>query len=234
MKKILIVESYNKISLQIKEKLNRSGITFLESSKLQEALTILNWHVVDIVIIENRLVGKNKRKENGLRILKEIRKRPEKYRNPYLIVLNDDHTLKNKREAYLSGANVYFDSKLEFDIFIIALKAQLKYGHILYEIIRYEKLILNIKSSIVKYEGLEFHISNSEFIVLVEILRHQGEWLAKKDLMKCCWGNNSNLSKNLLPTTVCRLKRKFSILEKNLTTKRFQGYYLNKIKHPKK
>ena len=225
-KNVLIVEDDPQTAQKIINGLKGEDRGFFLASTVKEALKVLREEIINTIIIDRILTSRNGT-EDGIEILKEIYKYPKKYRNPYRVILTAEKlTYADKKEGYENGVAVYFSKKTEFHWFILSINTYLKNQYLKSYILRYKKLVLNVKTCVTKVENLQFEISDSEFIILQEILKRPGQWLTREDIERFCWGNNGAISDSLVPTTVCRLKKKFRILEKNLLTKRGKGYYL--------
>ena len=226
MKKVLIVEDDKGIIEKIKKSIQGRTNKIFIAQNIKDALDILEQNVIDVVVLDRVLIT-GQESEDGLTVCKEIRANPKKYRNPYVVILTGELLdIEDKKEGYLAGASVYFNKKTEFELFILAMISQLKDKNHNNEVIKYCKIALDLRNGTIKENNKDVYISNSEYIILLELLKHQGERITKDELKKYCWGINSLVSDNSLRTTICRLRQKFKDIDGNLETKRYQGYYL--------
>jgi len=228
-KNVLIIDDDAEIVQEIIEGLQGEDRAFFVAANIEDALKILREELVDTVILDRLLKTKDK-DEDGLEVFKKIQEFPKIYRNPYKIILTGESlSYEEKEEGYRYGAAAYFNKKTEFSLFLLSANKHLENQHIKNEFLFYGAMRLDMKTGVVKNEGLMVETNNSEYLILLEILKRPGVWLTREEIEKICWGKNNNASDGLIPTTICRLKKKFRILEENLLTQRGRGYCLKEI-----
>ena len=229
MKKILIVEDNLQDLTKIKEALRSNDLEIYSAPNIETALKILRDNIIDILVLDRMLINKEFKNEDGITVCQLIKQNPKKYRNPHIIILSKLANFSDKKEGFSAGANSYFDKKSEFDVCVAAIKTELKTKIFKNNIIIYGYLVLNIENCEVKLNEKDLKLDNTEYVILLELLKHQGMWIKAEELKKICWGQKNNVTNNGLYTNVCRLRTKIKEVDDNLISKRYQGYFLKML-----
>jgi two-component system nitrogen regulation response regulator NtrX len=113
---ILIVDDEKNIRRTLQMVLSGAGFDTLEAGSAEEALTVLEDHEVDLVILDLRLP-----KMNGLEALSKIRSRPDWTRLP-VIVISGHASVAEAVEAVQMGATDFFEKPLDRDRVLVSVR----------------------------------------------------------------------------------------------------------------
>ena len=230
MKNILIVEDNWKELKKIQTNLKSNDVNIYHADNISMALKFLRNKIIDVLVLDRKLIIKNFENEDGLTICQYIKQNPKKYRNPFIIVLSKLGSYEDKKEGFFAGVNSYFDKKYEFELCISAIKTRLKTKIFSDGIIKYGNLILDIGEGSLEIKNKDYlKINNTEYVLLLELLKHQEIWLHKEELKKICWGENNHVTDNFLFASLSRLRTKVKTIDDNLISKRFRGYFLKTL-----
>ncbi len=87
-------------------------------------------------------------------------------------------------------------------------------------------VILNLDSAKLQYQGQTADLSRNDFLILRELMSHQGKTVSRDDLMQALWNDNTFADDNTLSVNVARVRGKLNQigLTNFIITKKGMGY----------
>ena len=101
MKKILVIEDEKVLAEMYKDKLSKAGFETIEAMEAEEGLQLAEREKPNLIVLDILLP-----RENGITFLKKMKKNPEIFSIPVVILSNFDDPL-TKKEALDLGAKDY-------------------------------------------------------------------------------------------------------------------------------
>lgn len=164
---------------------------------------------------------------NGYHWTNEIRK----FSNVPIIFLSSSNENLNIIMAMEMGADDFISKPFDMEILVAKIKALLRrsydYDSSL-DILRYEGLLLNLKTMTISYENKEASLSKNEFKILEALLLRKKEVVSREDLMNYLWKTDVFIDDNTLSVNISRLRKSLSKigLDDFIKTKVGVGYYV--------
>lgn len=220
--KILLVEDESDLRLIISDVLRDDGYEVLNASNGLEGLKKVKEENPDIVVTDVMMP-----QMDGFTLVKEIR---EFNSQIPILFLTAKSSIEDIEEGFETGANDYIKKPFELRELIIRIKALLrKYirpeieEHI-YEIGNYQ---FNSTSQILKFENLEYNLSNFESKILEKLVTNIGKTVYSTEMMLGIWQNDDISNRNSLHGYIHKLRRFLSKDPKvNIINQRGFGYML--------
>lgn len=224
--KLLIVEDDDIMRNMIKKGLNSKLYEIMDTAKSVEALEIIKKESPDIIILDIVLP-----EIDGFSTCQIIRKYPEKYGNPFILML----TSKSEEKDVVRGLNCGADDYLKKPFGLQELKARIE------SVIRrkerekagactYKNLIVDIDKKLVfdssTGEGIE--LFRKEFELLVYFIQNKGIVMTREYVYESIWGSEYIQGDRAIDNYVWKLKSKIPVLEESLKSIRGMGYKLEK------
>jgi len=235
IKKLLFLDDdrmyFDKIYKQIEDLFEICYVQTVEA-----AICELKKTFYDIVVIDRHIMKRNGEVEDGLDVAKEIAANPNWYLNPEVFVVSGKRkTKEDKLEAYNVAAKNCFLKPEEDDLFVAVLK-QLSpsFDSDTKKALYYYTVEYDVRTHEVKDKGKEVKLSAVQSFVLQELIKYQGYRIPKEKLEKLTFGKKREISDNTISTTICRMRQQIPIIDKNLDSRRFDGYLLRKEEIKKK
>ena len=87
-------------------------------------------------------------------------------------------------------------------------------------------VILNLDSAKLQYQGQTVDLSRNDFLILRELMSHQGKSVSRDDLMQALWNDNTFVDDNTLSVNVARVRGKLDKIGLGdfIATKKGMGY----------
>ena len=225
--KILFIEDDPSIRQVISAALEIEGYVVHQFSNGESAVEKISQVELDVAIIDLRLPG-----INGLEVVRTIRPKT----NAPLIILTafgDSHDVVAALEA---GADDFLSKPISNKELAARIRAILRRNRpLLNEPIdrtefRYENLILSPSRREALIDGQLLELTNTEFLVLLELIRISPNAATRQDLLEKVWGYDYLGDSRLIDMQIYRLRGKLAPygLKDRLITVRGHGFKLAK------
>lgn len=200
--RILLVEDEHSLSDAICEGLRDNFFAVDQAFNGQEALDKLEVEqTYDLIILDIMLP-----KINGINLLKEMRKRGNK--TPVLM-LTAKNSIDDKVESFSIGADDYLTKPFDFRELLARVHALLRRNkEIKTSIIKIEGLEINISKNIVSINEKIINLTKKEYQILVYLSINRGRVVTKEELEAHLWDENSQLWSDTLRTHIKNLRKK--------------------------
>lgn len=185
--KILVIEDVPEMSELVSMYLTKEGMEVSKALNAEDALTLLETVMPDLVILDLNLPGMS-----GFEFLKIFR---EKYNNTIPVIISsardgDEDII----EGLGLGADEFVTKPFSPRVLVAKVKANLRRGSEIsaaaeeYYAFGEYKLLLN--SCVLKKGSEKIPLSNKEYKVLEFITKHVGEQLSPERIYKAVWGRD--------------------------------------------
>lgn len=224
--KLLIVEDDDIMRNMIKKSLDSKLYEIIETGKSVDALEIIKKDNPDIIILDIGLP-----EIDGFSTCQIIRKYPEKYGNPFILML----TSKSEEKDVIKGLKCGADDYLKKPFSGHELKARVE------SVIRrkerekssacvYQNLIVDIDKKLVfdSKTGEAIELFRKEFELLVYLIQNSGIVMTREHVYETVWGSEFIQGDRTIDNYVWKLKAKIPVLEERLKSIRGMGYKLEK------
>lgn len=222
MYKVFIVEDNIDIAEGIKNSLKRWDFSVYLCEDFNDVTNSFLKSKAEIVLMDVDLPF-----FNGYHWTNEIRK----FSNVPIIFLSSSNENLNIIMAMEMGADDFISKPFDMEILVAKIKALLRrsydYDSSL-DILRYEGLLLNLKTMTISYENKEASLSKNEFKILEALLLRKKEVVSREDLMNYLWKTDVFIDDNTLSVNISRLRKSLSKigLDDFIKTKVGVGYYV--------
>lgn len=227
MKKILVVDDEKPISDIVKFNLTKEGFEVHTAYDGEEALTMVNELVPDLILLDLMLP-----KKDGLEVAREIRKTHDM---PIIMVTAKDSEIDKVLGLEL-GADDYVTKPFSNRELVARVKANLRRGASSKEAddntqaeLTIGDLTIHPDAYMVTKRGDTIELTHREFELLHYLAKHLGQVMTREHLLQTVWGYDYFGDVRTVDVTVRRLREK---IEDNpshpgyLVTRRGVGYYL--------
>ncbi|MDD2871917.1 MAG: response regulator transcription factor [Candidatus Gracilibacteria bacterium] len=219
MLNILIVEDNKILSDNIAKYLELEGI---KSKQLFDGETVI-YEIVsnsyDLIILDIGL-GKT----SGLDVSKKIR---DMGNNIPILMLTARTTLQDKKEGFYSGADDYLTKPFDYEELLLRINALIRRNYtVKSENIVINDLEINHDTKKITKKGIELHLSNLEYDLLLYLVHNKTKIITKKELLEKVWGEYDDFSvSRTVDVYVGYLRKKIG--KDIIDTVRGQGYIIN-------
>lgn len=171
----------------------------------------------DLIILDVMLPGKT-----GFEILKSIRK--YEIKTP-VIMLTAKSELEDKLNGLENGADDYVTKPFSTKELIARIKAVLKRTNNLEdtEILKFEDIILDLKTSTLKSNKNEIQISGKELEILEQFLINKNQIITRERFALRIWGYESEAEYNNVEVYITFVRRKLKLIESKVGIKAVRG-----------
>ncbi|MFA5995199.1 MAG: response regulator transcription factor [Patescibacteria group bacterium] len=219
--RILIIEDNEKLAFSLKKGLEQDGntINYVLDGEAGEQCLLTQYQNYDVVILDIMLP-----KRNGLDICKTIRK--QGITVPILILTAKDD-VADKITGLDYGADDYLVKPFAFAELVARLKALHRRPIASTPVILSAGILtVNTTTHQVHCAKQELTLTLKEYRLLVYLLQHLNEVIAREQLWQTLWKNSTDTISNVLEAQIKNLRKKIAPygLEKNLETIRGLGY----------
>ena len=222
MIKLLIVEdseeSRDLIQLALS---NENNLKIFQAESVKESLQILEKELFDIILLDLSLPD-----GNGSSICQMIRETPEVYSKPFIVALTADTSQESVNKNLELGCDDYIKKPFDSQELVIRLKKFIKRLPSNQEIITYENIKLFLNTRTVTYSNEIMDLTKNEFDLLHYFIINKGLLLTRINILDNVWKDNFDISDKAVDQCLKRLRKKLSILNDNLISKRGFGYIL--------
>ena len=207
--RILVVEDDQALALGLRINLEAEGYEVLHVLRAEDALTILDYASVDLVVLDLMLPGMD-----GVEALHRIRR--ENLKLPVLI-LTARSAVDDKVEGLKAGADDYLTKPFNLEEFLLRVKRMLDR----YQWYKAED-VLQLGDTRIDFNTLEItdpsgvvsRITPHEANLIQYLSLHQDRIVTRSELLKNVWGLDPDIETRTVDTFISRIRR---YLEKDLS-----------------
>ncbi|MBX9689826.1 MAG: response regulator transcription factor [Candidatus Obscuribacterales bacterium] len=206
MAKILLVEDEVDLSSCLKNVLEKEAHLVELIDDGQIAAQHLRTYDFDLIILDWMLPG-----FSGIEICR-------KYRNnggeAAVLMLTARSSVDERAEGLDSGADDYLSKPFHMKEFLARVRALLRRSNpARSDLIRFEQLLLDLKSSEISANGRNAKLLNKELDILAFLLKHRGQSFSSEELLNRLWSSDKIVSTETVRTHVKNLRRKLEAIE---------------------
>ena len=218
MVNLLVVEDNESLRKLMCIHLQRAGYNVFEAGNGIEALEMLEFQSIDLIVVDIMMPLMN-----GYELTGELRN--AEYTLPILIVTAKD-TLEDKRVGFKKGADDYMVKPIDMDEMVLRVEALLRRSKIAGKnILRIADFVMNQETLLVTYEDNTIELRQKEFSLLHKLLSYPNKIFTRQNLMDDIWGYQSEADSRTVDVHVKRLREKlFEISVFEIQTVRGLGY----------
>jgi DNA-binding response OmpR family regulator len=220
-KRILIVEDEKDIVDLIKYNLGKAGFNCSVSKTGEECLDTIEKKAVDLVLLDIMLP-----EIDGLEVCRRI-KRDERFSRMPVIMLTAKGEEMDKVVGFELGADDYVTKPFSPRELALRIKAVLKrYStqETEEDILKSEKLVVDIPRHSVKVGGKEVKLTPMEFKLLCILMKRAGRVQSRERLLNDVWDMASDVTTRTIDTHIKRLRGKIGKPGSCIETVRGIGY----------
>lgn len=221
--KILLVEDEPKLSIVIKEELERQGYNADIAKDGLIAEQLFNEQQYSLVLLDINIPYKN-----GLELCKEFRRINKKIP---IIVLSAHGEINDKVDAFALGADDYIVKPFHFDELFARIKVFLKraegnIGEV--EKVIVGDLVIDLTVKTVTRCGELIQLTAKEFALLHLLAKNRGKVISKQEIMTKVWDLSFDTGTNTIEVYISFLRNKLDkpFNDKLIHTKPGFGYYI--------
>lgn len=222
--RILVIEDEYALTDIIATKLKYEKYSVDVSYDGEKGLEYALNNIYDLIILDIMLP-----KINGIEILKRIKENDIESK---VILLTAKSTLEDKLIGFDCGANDYITKPFHIEELLARVNAQLRINNTFKDIIKYEDLELNIKTSsifcITSNESID--LPYRELIILEYFMNNKEQILSKEQIYDKVWGIDNDFESNTLEAYLSFIRKKLKVIGSKVGIKavRKLGYKLEK------
>jgi two-component system response regulator QseB len=201
MSRILIVEDEPGLASFLQKGLRASGFVTFVAGDGAMATTMAQDGKFDLLILDLGLPDRD-----GSLVLRDLR--AAGHRLP-VIVLTARDDISDKVAALEGGADDYLTKPFLFEELLARVRARLRTEGTAEEtVMRAGRVVLDLRARRVKVDGKLVELTAREFATLEVLMRHQGQVLAREQLLSHVWGYDYDPGSNVVDVYVGYLRRK--------------------------
>lgn len=159
-----------------------------------------------------------------------------------IIYLTAKDTETDKLRGFDIGADDYISKPFSINEVLARVKAVLKRTAFaataqntveetdetkLPDVVKYDKLELNLSNKTVSIDGTEINLTKKEFELLAMLLCKPDTVFSREQLIESIWKGDSEMSDRTIDVNITRLRKKIEPYNKNLITRQGYGYYFS-------
>lgn len=217
MSTILLVEDNPHILRINAEVLSLRGYEVLQAASAAEARRQLQWHPVDLIVLDIMLPD-----ANGLELCRELKKQ---YHVPilFLTALGENQDVVDGLRA---GGDDYLSKPYDLEVFVARIEARLRERSDNRRHITYGCLLLDTVSLTGFVNGRDIQLTQKEFTVLLLLAQNAEQRVPSGELAREVWGDGADQENSALWTLVSRLRKKLKSDESRLEIASLRGGYM--------
>ena len=201
---ILLVEDDLRLAELVSRYLGNHGFDLTIVSRGDEVVDLVQRDNPDLVILDLGLPG-----EDGFTICRQLR---PAYTNPILILTARDNDIDHVLGLEL-GADDYVIKPVEPRVLLARIGVLLRRSKppaaaVAGKTLTFGRLLINVGSRAVKWDGRPIALSRNEFDLLVHLASHPGEILSREALFKSLYNRDYDGLDRMLDIRISRLRRK--------------------------
>lgn len=214
--KILIIEDDREISTLIKQTLSSKSFIVECAFDGKEGIKMATRNSYSIIILDLSLPI-----INGDEVIRKIKKiKP----NLPIIITSVHGELKNKKQAFLLGADDYITKPFLLEELTLRIEALLKRPiKINKKYLRLGPLNFDANRNCFKLTGKELYLTKKEHNLLLLLLKRKNEVVSRAEILEKVWSNNTSPLSNSVETHIASLRRKLKSKTKTNLIHTFSG-----------
>ena len=225
--KLLLVEDNIQLNKALTTLLKRNSYLVDSALDGEEALICLRQYEYDVIILDIMLPS-----IDGLEVLKIARR--EGIQTP-IILLTARSTLEDKITGLDLGADDYLPKPFSTEELLARIRALSRRKSALIKEnkeIKYEDLIIDEASFLIKCGAKEVTLSNKEMQILMLLINNKGKVVSLDTITRSAWEIESYSTSENVWVFISYLRKKLETIGSKVKIKsiRYQGYYLEKTK----
>ncbi|MCC5942005.1 MAG: response regulator transcription factor [Balneolaceae bacterium] len=198
---ILIVEDDPTIRLLVKKALEHHGGIVSEADTAKKGLDYAGDGDFDMIVLDLRLPD-----GNGYDVCAKIRENGD---NTPILILSADHETDVKVKNLSAGADDYLTKPFSIDELLARIEAILRRSAINEESeIECGEIKIDLIERTMTINGNHVDLTNSEFNLLVYLIKNEGRTISLEELAKNVWGIGFNTQTNYINVYVSYLRKK--------------------------
>lgn len=220
MNRVLVVEDEADVREALSESLRLEGFEVEAVADGEEALKVLPDLRPNLILLDYRLPG-----VSGVDVVRSVRKHHEFSQIPIIMVTGLDGE-DEKVAALELGADDYMVkpfSPKELSARIRAVLRRVSQDDVAGKVLEMNGLTIDLKAHRVLLMGSEIHLTLTEYRILVELVKGQGQVLSRDQLRETALGN-LNVTDRTIDVHMASLRKKLSPLASSFQTVRGVGY----------
>src|SRR6476661_3282954 len=215
--RILVIEDERRILAFVSRGLEAEGFTVDAAGDGPDGLRQAVLEDYDLVVLDLLLP-----RLDGLTVLRELQQR-----RPDLpvVIVSARADLETKLRGFGLGACDYVSKPFSLDELLARIRAQLRRGHLGSDgnILSAGALTLDLARRQARLGEVVADLSDREFRLLYQLVRHQGEVVSRERLLSEVWGYHFDPHSNVVDVCVRRLRKKLGA-DAPIETVRHAGY----------
>lgn len=224
--KIAIIEDDDILRKMVRKYIESKKYEVLENRSSVEGLEMIKREKPDIVILDIILP-----EIDGFSVCQIIRKYPDKYGNPFVMMLTSKHEEKDVVKGFSCGADDYLKKPFSYaelqariDSVIKRKERDRSKAYV------YKNIVIDIEKDTVldtdTGEGVE--LFRKEFEILVYLIQNTGIVLTRENIYEAVWKTEFLQGDRAIDNYIWKLKAKLPVLDEKLKSIRGMGYKLEK------
>lgn len=198
---ILIVEDDPTIRLLVKKALEHHGGNVSEADTAKKGLDLTGSGDFDMIVLDLRLPD-----GNGYDVCAQIRENGD---NTPILILSADHETDVKVKNLSAGADDYLTKPFSIDELLARIEAILRRSAINEESeLECGEIKIDLIERTMTMNGKDVDLTNSEFNLLVYLIKNEGRTISLEELAKNVWGIGFNTQTNYINVYVSYLRKK--------------------------
>ncbi|MGI8688338.1 MAG: response regulator [Thermomicrobiales bacterium] len=205
--RVLVVDDEPQILRALRAALKGHGYDVQTAGDGEEALDLLALHPPDIVILDLVMPGKS-----GFDVVREVRGWSHlAQRAPAIIVLSARGEDRDKVTALDLGADDYLTKPFSMNELLARIRVSLRHRPeqaTSDPVIRAGAVVIDLGRRVVTRDGVDVHVTPTEWQLLVELARAAGKVLTQRMLLQRVWGPEYGDEAQYLRVYINQLRRK--------------------------
>ncbi|MBU6329377.1 MAG: response regulator [Acidobacteria bacterium] len=201
MTRVLVVDDEPQIRRALATNLTARGYEVVQAGSGEEALRLVAERHPDVVILDIGLPG-----IDGIEVVHGLRG----WTDVPIIMLSVRHDERDKVEALDAGADDYLTKPFGMDELLARLRAALRRAIAPAEepVVDVGDFVVDLAAMRIDRDGVEVHLTPTEWRVLAELVRHRGKLVTQQQLLTAVWGPGFETQANYLRVYMAGLRRK--------------------------
>jgi len=220
--KVLIIEDDVDIRELISFFMEKEGYEVFEASDGMAGLKLAKTHHPHIIILDLMLPLLD-----GINLAQMVKKSPEKYGNPKIIMLTAKTDIEDVLEGLEVGADDYMKKPFDPRELVLRIKKLVNRGEktITKQYI-FKNIIIDTDKHIVLEDDIEITMSKKEYDLLLLLIKNKGLVLTRDKILDQVWQSNYYTGDRTVDMYISKIRDKVKTISKNIKTIKGVGYKL--------
>ncbi|MFB7142391.1 response regulator transcription factor [Gottfriedia sp. NPDC056225] len=221
--KIMIVEDEQTIRDLVGETIEKWGLQSIKVENFNDVLQIYLMEQPNLILMDINLPA-----FDGFYWCTKIR---EVSKVP-IIFISSRNTPVDMVMAMNMGGDDFIQKPFYTEVLMAKVNALLRrtysYSAVPSQLIEHNGVILNQNEGNIIYDDQKVELTKTELVIFNLLMRHNGEIVSRKKMMRSLWEDESFVDDNTLTVNITRLRKKLAEIGKDdfITTKKGQGYLI--------